>query len=342
MATATQAATAVPISRFKRRPPPFPMRCALGLWMYGVGAPAMWGLQKIGRAERVFARMAARRERRLIEQNPFSGYTPGKQDVFVATYAKSGTNWMMQIAHQLLWHGKGEFDHIHSVVPWPDAKLVPPFRHYAIPLDDDSVWRAAPEHKRVIKTHFDWELIPYSPEARYIVVIRDAKDVFVSNYHFFKDTVFGPAMPSVETWFRLYLSPNFPMGGSWAANAAGYWAERKRANVLVVSFREMKRDLDGIVRRVADFLDVRVPESVLATVRDQSSFSYMKRIDDKFGVWRMIPWGPQSSMIRKGAQGGSSEMLSTAQQRETDAYFIAELKRLGSDLPYEEFCDVTR
>ena len=46
-------------------------------------------------------------------------------------------------------------------------------------------------------------------------------------------------------------------------------------------------------------------------------------------------------MMRKGAQGGSSELLTPDRQREMDAYSMAELKRLGSDFPYEEFCDVS-
>ena len=41
------------------------------------------------------------------------------------TYAKSGTNWMMQIAHQLIYHGKGEYDHLHDLVPWPDTTVMP-------------------------------------------------------------------------------------------------------------------------------------------------------------------------------------------------------------------------
>ena len=45
-------------------------------------------------------------------------------------------------------------------------------------------------------------------------------------------------------------------------------------------------------------------------------------------------------MIRKGSQGGSSELLTQAQQRRIDEYFIAELARLGSDFPYEKFCEV--
>jgi hypothetical protein len=57
-------------------------------------------------------------------------------------------------------------------------------------------------------------------------------------------------------------------------------------------------------------------------------------------VWKVIPWGSTMTMIRKGAQGGSSELLSLDQQKEIDRYFRAELKSLGSNFPYEEFCDL--
>jgi hypothetical protein len=305
--------------------------------MFAVMAPLMWTAERLGLIQRMLASANARQQRRLKKDNPFGRYVPTHHDVIVATYAKSGTNWMMQIAHQLAFHGQGEFDHIHCVVPWPDS--APPLGKYAIPVDDPSVWMASPEQKRVIKTHLNWDLIPYSPDARYIAVIRDPKDVFVSNYFFVK-ALGGPAIPSVETWFRSFVSENFVMGGSWAVNAAGYWAERHRPNVLVLSFKSMKRDLPGTVRKIADFMDVRVSQEVLDEVCAKSSFAYMKRIDDKFGVWKMTPWSSSGTMMRKGTQGGSSELLSPEQQRHVDAYFMAELKRLGCDLPYEEFADL--
>jgi hypothetical protein len=56
----------------------------------------------------------------------------------------------------------------------------------------------------------------------------------------------------------------------------------------------------------------------------------------------MIPWRPEGAMMRKGLQGGSGEILSLEQQRHMDAHFMTELRALGSDFPYEEFCDVTR
>ena len=328
------------MSEFVRKPPPLPLRLAMGTMIYGVAGPVMWGLEKTGRAERAFGRMGARQRKTFEEKNPFRGYVPGKQDVFVATHAKSGTNWMMQIAHQLIWHGRGEFEHIHSVVPWPDTQVMPPFmQRYAIPLHEARDWETSPERKRVIKTHFDWDLLPYSEDARYIMVIRDPKDVFVSSYFFLKDGILGPAMPSVDTWYKLFMSKGVMMSSSWVANTAGYWAQRHRPNVLIVSFKSMKRDLKGAVRKVAQFLDIEAPEELIDAVTEKSSFAYMKGIDHKFRMGKIIPWRPEGSMMRKGTQGGSSELLSRQRQREMDAYFKAELKRLGSDFPYDEFCD---
>ena len=329
-------------STYKRQPPPLLMRTILGAVLFGIGRPIMRFLEKTGRAERAFQKATARRSERLAKKNPFRSYTPTNHDVFVATYAKSGTNWMMQIAHQLLFHGEGEFEHIHCVVPWPDTTVMGPMSKYAIPVDDPSVWQASPEQKRVIKTHFDWELLPYSDEARYIMVIRDPKDVFVSSYYFFvKEGPLGGPAPTLDTWYKLFLNGDMPVGGSWVKNTAGYWAERHRPNVLVLSFKSMKRDLRGTVARVAEFLNVHVSEEVLDKVTRKSSFEYMKAVDEKFRMWKMIPWRGENHMLRKGAQGGSSELLSVERQREMDARFMAELKALGSDFPYEEFCDVT-
>jgi hypothetical protein len=91
---------------------------------------------------------------------------------------------------------------------------------------------------------------------------------------------------------------------------------------------------------VADFLDIHVSDEVIDEVCQKSSFEYMKSIEEKFGMWKLIPWGAPPAMIRRGSQGRSSELLTRDQQRRIDSYFMSELKRLGSDFPYEEFCDI--
>lgn len=341
MSYATTLEPAAAAARFRHQPPSVAMQWMMALGMNGVMRPLVRTLEATGRADRFLSAMAAQGRRRA-QENPFVRYAAGEHDVIVMTFPKSGTNWMMQIAHQLIHHGRGDYDHIHDIVPWPDIETMPGFmRRYAIPLAQATNWQSTPERKRVIKTHFNWDVIPYSPAAHYIAIIRDPKDVFVSSYFFLKDGVYGAAMPKLETWYRVYLSKNFMMGGSWAENAAGYWAQRHRPNVLVLSFRAMKRDLRGTVKTVAAFLGIRASDALIDDVCRLSSFEHMKSIDYKFHMGKMRPWAEAGAMIRKGKQGGSAELLTPAQQRNIDVHFQAELRELGSDFPYNEFCDVS-
>jgi hypothetical protein len=325
---------------YTRTPPPLVMRMVFVAMLLMMGI-VMWFLQRFKIEGKVFRAMRRRQLQELRANNPFKGYVPTKHDVFVVTYVKSGTNWMMQLAHQLLFHGKGEYEHIHSVVAWPDTDLMN-LKGYAIPLRDPRVWQASPEGKRVIKTHFAWEDVPYSPDAKYIVVIRDPKDVFVSSYHFFvKNGPLAYTNLSPAHWLELFLSEQFFIVGSWGAATAGYWAQRDKPNVLICSFKEMRRDLEGTVRRVATFLAVEPSPELVRRVTELSSFDYMKTIDDKFSMGTFMSVRPSGGMIRKGADGGSSELLTPAQARRIDEYFIKELQRLGSDFPYDEFCRVS-
>jgi len=317
------------------------MQVAFGLITdYGF-RPAVRITERLGNTAKMFAAVGRGNRKRLLEKNPFNNITLGPHDVVVMTYAKSGTNWMMQIAHQLIWHGKGEYDHLHDVVPWPDTTVMPFVKKYAIPIEEATDWQQSPERMRVIKTHFDWDMLPHSDQPKYIAVIRDPKDIFVSNYHFIRDGVYGPAMPKLETWLDLFLSDDFPIGGSWATNTAGYWAERHRPNVMIASFKEMKRDLRGTVEKVAAFLNIHASPALVDEVCRLSDFEYMKAIDQKFAIGKMVAWREPGVMIRTGKQGGSSEMLSKAQQQRIDEYFLSELKKLGSDFPYEDFCSIS-
>ena len=101
----------------------------MSIVFYGVILPLNWVLTRLGFQFVLVSVMNRARARGRFEK-VFQGYTPAHGDVFVCTFAKSGTNWMMQIAHQIAFRGAGEYAHIHDVISWPDMVLVSSY-HFA-------------------------------------------------------------------------------------------------------------------------------------------------------------------------------------------------------------------
>jgi hypothetical protein len=70
---------------------------------------------------------------------------------------------------------------------------------------------------------------------------------------------------------------------SWPENVAGWWDwAEKRSNILFFHFEEMKKDLPGVVRKVAQFLGINLTEAELKKVVHKSSFEYMKESEELF------------------------------------------------------------
>lgn len=296
--------------------------------LYGVLVPAAKLAEKAGMWTRPRKRNARRRE----IYGGFGDYQATAHDVFACVYFKSGTNWMMQTALQAIHRGAAQFEHVHDLVPWPDS----PAPGYAVPLSDENAWTHCPTGLRVIKTHLEFAKVPYSPEAHYISMVRDPKDVCVSAYHFLRAEVLGPMMPSVENFVHYFLSPSFQFC-PWAEYLDGYWRIRDRPNVLFMTYEEARKDLPAAVRRIAGLLGIDLTEQEIDAVARQSSFDHMKGIGHKFDTGMIVPWAkPQGAMIRRGSVRGSGELLTPALQRRIDDHFRGELKRLGCDFPYDE------
>lgn len=293
--------------------------------MYGV----MWAMGKLGLRRQGVSVFTRIQQSPRIKRSAFQGYQPTARDVLVCTYSKSGTNWMMQIAYQIASRGQGTYEHIHDVVPWPDAPMPS-----IVSLHDDATY-AEPTGLRVIKTHLESQHVPYSSAAKYIIVTRDPKEAFVSSYFFSRGMMPTATMVSVDEWLDLFVTNQFQYG-SWAEHLAGYWRWRDRPNVLWLRFDELLADLPGAVRRVAVLMGVELTDDELALVVEKSSFAYMKAIDHKF-----VPQPPplikvRQVMLRNGRSGQASELITPAQQAAIDRFAQSELRRFDSDFPYAE------
>ncbi len=302
------------------------------MWLptYTLLIPLFWLVEKAGLMAQLFTKFNISLKKKNRIEASFADYEPTPHDVIVSAYYKSGTNWTMQITHLIANRGQAEFEHVHDVIPWPDG-----MKGYSLDLQHDIVWQNAPTKLRVIKSHLPLNLIPFRDTARYIGVVRDPKEVFVSGYYFGRDTFFGPLIPSIDAYLDVFLSDDF-IFGSWARHTASFWAVRHKPNVLFLTYPEMKQKGEALVTELAEFMGVTLTPEEVEAVIEKSSFAYMRSINHKFFPNRLSPWSnPQGTMMRKGKVGNSSELLTPAQQQRIDAYCSADLIKLGSDFPYD-------
>jgi len=259
-----------------------------------------------------------------------AGYEPTEHDVFAAVFPKSGNNWMMQVATQITYRGNAEFEHIHDLVAWPQA----PVRELIVPLATPTHERS-PTGLRVIKSQLPHPLTPYNELAHYLTVIRDPCDTMVSTYHFINGVLGGivDAQFTLDQLFDFTLAERMPI--CWAEHAASWWALRERDNVMVATFREMKQDLDGVVRRAATAMGVTLSEPEVAAVVARSEFAYMKAHESQFSPPVPNFRGEAAAMIRAGKVGEGKRALTGKQRAALDAHYRRKLAALGSALPYD-------
>jgi len=99
------------------------------------------------------------------------------------------------------------------------------------------------------------------------------------------------------------------MQGMLFGLVASWWPLRHEKNVLLMHFADMKRDLSGSIRKVADFLGIAPSAAAWAKIDEYTSFDWMKRNEQKFDTLPNTPVRvlEPGGMMRKGKAGASSE-----------------------------------
>lgn len=255
-------------------------------------------------------------------------------DIIISTYAKAGTTWVQQIIAQLMHGGDPELE-VAEMSPWLDLRVPP--KEVKLPFVESQT------HRRFLKTHLPVDALVYSPQARYIYIGRDGRDVVWSmhNHHVNANQTWYDALnetpgrvgPPIEpppadrrTYFRDWLERDgYPFWPFWE-NVRSWWAIRDLPNLMLVHYADLKADMPTKMRQMAAFLDIPIDESRWDAIVEYCSFDWMKA-----NATRSVPLGGAfwdagaGVFINKGRNGVWRDELTADDIRDYEARAKTEL-----------------
>ena len=161
----------------------------------------------------------------------------------------------------------------------------------------------------LIKTHMPYEMMEAQvnqDKAKFVVVMRNPKDNFVSMYYFYKmNKGLGLYSGTWDQFFEEFIVTERLAAGCPLKFNLGWWENRHKDNVLVTFYEGMKDTPREHVEKVAKFLGKDLTAEQIDTITEATSFASMKRNPATNYANRGPPVGESEgkSVERKGIEG---------------------------------------
>lgn len=107
----------------------------------------------------------------------------------------------------------------------------------------------------------------------------------------------------------------------------GWYEARDLPNLLLVHFNDLKADLAGEMQRIADFLDMEIPEEKWPELTEHCTFEYMKAHAVEMSPVQsaMAFENGADTFINKGSNGRWRDVLTAEDVRRYEEKAVAEL-----------------
>ncbi|ELK18576.1 Sulfotransferase family cytosolic 2B member 1 [Pteropus alecto] len=243
-------------------------------------------------------------------------------DIFIITYPKSGTNWMIEILSLILKDGDPSW--IHSVPIWKRAPWCETIMG-AFSLSDQS-------SPRLMSSHLPIQLFTkafFNSKAKVIYMGRNPRDVAVSLYHYSKiaGQLKDPGTP--DQFLQNFLKGEVQFG-SWFDHIKGWIRMQGKENFLFITYEELQEDLRGSVQRVCQFLGRQLSEEALGSVVAHSAFGAMKA--NAMSNFTLLP---PSLLDQRRVSGDWKNHFTVAQSEAFDRVYREQMRGLPT-FPWDE------
>jgi len=245
------------------------------------------------------------------------------QDIFLASYPRSGSTWLRFMLFEILCGEEPGFRKIENRLPeiqW--HRGAPPI---------------LPTGGRLIKTHEQYR----KDYKRAVLLVRDVRDVFLSAYAM--SVEFGlhklVSKGDFDSFMEAFINGKALQMGTWQAHTRS-WLESPLANegnLLVVRYEELRKNPEAKLAELLRFVGITPNMQVIHKAVEDNSLQRMRAKEDKerkAGEQSILlsqnkNVGEETRFVRKGKVGGWGEKLTPAQIEFIDRYAGDVLATLG-------------
>jgi aryl sulfotransferase len=261
----------------------------------------------------------------VFDSARWEGFAFRDDDIVISTPAKCGTTWTQMICALLIFRTTQFSTSLDLISPWLEMLT----RDQAAVVAD----LEAQTHRRFIKSHTPLDGLPWRDDVTYICVGRDPRDVGLSwdNHMTNLDVAAlldarqeavglddvaemlsqGPPVRADSqidrfwAWVDDLTPPEAATSlGSTLHHLSTFWSERRRPNVVLLRYEDLKSDLDGQMRALSSQLGIAVEEDGWVDLVEAATFDEMRRRADQ-----IVPnstnalWHDNRQFFHRGTSG---------------------------------------
>jgi Sulfotransferase domain len=245
-------------------------------------------------------------------------------DIYIVSYPRSGNTWTRFLIGNLVSPEPITFHNVESHIP-------------EIYFNPDRVLRRLPR-PRILKSHECFQ----PRYQRVIYILRDPRDVVVSNYHHNLKVGNIPDHYPMDEFVPRFLKAEFDKPfGSWADHVASWIYLREHdPGFLLLRYEEMKKDSAGELMRIARFLEqcsfrqVECQPERLARAIALSSADRMRELEKQQAHTWVVTRNTRRDkpFVRSASAGGWKSTLSPAAVEKIESAWGELMVRLGYQL----------
>jgi hypothetical protein len=209
------------------------------------------------------------------------------QDIFIASYPKSGVTWFQELISAVVYGVMPEFSLpalVQDLVP--DVHFKTFYQRYNTPMFFKTHSLPRPEYKRVV------------------YLLRDGRDAMVSYFHY------SSAVGKKSQSFLRMVQDGPELGPcKWHEHVKAWQANPFGVPLITIKYEDLQRDPTGELMRFCEFAGIQRERKCVQEMAEATAFDKMQSKEARQRIYLSSAWSKDKLFRRRGQAGSYKDEM---------------------------------